>query len=67
MAFKKFSLRFGDWIRTSSSKMGMSNEAAFAIFVCTQQVVTIPGEPKLKNMESAVSYTFLNQLHHNCF
>ncbi|KAI6174783.1 TBCC domain-containing protein 1 [Aphelenchoides bicaudatus] len=32
--------------------MSMSTEAAFAVFVCTQQVVPIPGEPLLKNMES---------------
>lgn len=33
--------------------MGMTKEAAYSLFVCTQYVLPIPGEHKLKNLESA--------------
>ncbi|KAI6204119.1 TBCC domain-containing protein 1 [Aphelenchoides besseyi] len=44
---------FHDWLKVTTTKMTISTEAAFAIFVSVQQLVPVPGETLLVNLEGA--------------
>ncbi|KAI6179765.1 TBCC domain-containing protein 1 [Aphelenchoides besseyi] len=44
---------FHDWVKIATTKMSISTEAAFAIFISVQQLIPVPGEKLLVNLEEA--------------
>jgi hypothetical protein len=66
MAYIK-KLRFGDWLKITKLKMGMSKETSFALFVCSQQLIPIPGETNLLNLEIEVRLKYTRDFKINFF